>query len=346
MLSDRFPKTLDDIHLDYTEKQRREGRGRWRITILHFPVGITNSDFFANIGTRPQFHPDLPEPTLDPNLELHDVYVVCSPHIAWSGSYKHWSIYTQGHFYHLTIEECLSCLVEAAASTSESTGKRSKTVLNHQDMSSENTPDYVSFSSKRRKLALIAYQVGKTCYKHQEIYTLANWLIGRMPFYSRLDDNCQRFALSLMNRTIMTKRDFATFVGDGIQLVNWDSTRGTTTPDSGSGHRNCIQNGYQIFRGDTKVPRLLSYRWIAEPANHLIGATNVSLAVSKLYKKGFRAPGAYVPNANTNRVQYFLRYTSEEFQKDGRLRSVPLRSFMRTLEIENGRTRSGVEKRR
>lgn len=74
-------------------------------------------------------------------------------------------------------------------------------------------------NDKQMKVASIAHQVGKTIYTHDEIYKLATWVINDMPFYNRFSANCQGFVYSLMKKIVMTKRDFATFVGNKFQLV-------------------------------------------------------------------------------------------------------------------------------
>lgn len=261
---------------------------------------ISLSDSFAHIGARVQFDPDLAEP--GPNSR--HVYVVSTPHKQRLGSYKHWSLYSQGHFYHLTVNDSASCLVESATSTSKNIGRRSNTILNHQDLSSENTSDFMKYDDNRMKVALIAYQVGKTDYTHDEIYKLAGWIIKHMPIYSRFGDNCQKFVYSLLGRTVMTKRDFATFVGNGLQLVKWDTARSTSTGQSGNGHQSCIQNGYEICNGIAKVSRLLSNGFIAYYADIFFGATPASIAIRILYREGARAIGAHNPNGHSSQVSY------------------------------------------
>ncbi|MCJ1265045.1 hypothetical protein MMC22_004920 [Lobaria immixta] len=272
---DRFPRTLQDIKLDYRERKNQKRLKKSRNAVHDFipnnAVRIRNSisfsNIFAHIGARIQIDPDLAEP--GPNSR--HVYVVSSPHWAFPASYKHWSLYSQGHFYHLTIDDAASCLVESATSTSENIGRRSKTILNHQDLSSENTSDFMKYDDNRMKVALIAYQVGKTDYTYDEIYKLAGWVIKHMPIYSRFSDNCQKFVYSFLCRIVMTKRDFATFVGNGLQLVKWDTARSTSTGQSGNGHQSCIQNGFEISNGVAKVSRLLSYDPIAGLVNDLFG---------------------------------------------------------------------------
>lgn len=317
---DRFPRTLQDIELDYRERKNQKRLKKSTNAVHDFipnnAVRIRNSisfsGMFAHIGARVQFSPDLAEP--GPNSR--HVYVVSSPHWVFPGSYRHWSLYSQGHFYHLTIDDSASCLVESATSTSENIGRRSKTILNHQDLSSENTSDFMKYDDNRMKVALIAYQVGKTDYTHDEIYKLAGWIIKHMPIYSRFGDNCQKFDYSLLYRTVMTKRDFATFVGNGLQLVKWDTARSTSTGQSGNGHQSCIQNGYEICNGIAKVSRLLSYKVIADCTDVLFGARSVSIAVRTLYREGPRAIGAYDPNGHSSQTSYAWHRWAADFAEE------------------------------
>ena len=278
------------------------------------PVGMDNSFLFKNIGAKVQFHPDLAQP----DSNSRHVYVVCNPHWPLPLYCDHWSLYTQGHFYHLTIDDLASCLLESATSTSKNTGRASKTILSHQDLSSKNTLDYKNYNDKRRKLGLIAYQVGKTNYTHDEIYKLASWIIKHIPIYSRFSNNCQRFVISLVDRIVMTKRDFATFVGNGIQLVEWDTARSTWTSRSGNSHQSCFQNGFEISSGVTEVSRFLSYPSIAEIINDFFGATSLSLAICTMYRQGPRAINQSGLHAHSSQTWAGFRMSAGDFAECGR----------------------------
>lgn len=175
----------------------------------------------------------------------------------------------------------------------------------------------MKYDVERRKIALIAYQVGRTHYTCDEICTLAGWVIKHMPIYKRFSDNCQAFIRSLLYRIVMTKRDFATFVGNGLQLVKWDTARSTSTGQSGNGHQSCIQNGFEISNGVAEVSRLLSSPLIANMVNDYPGAKAVSVAVRKLYRQGPRAIGAHDPNGHSSQVSYVLRKFAADLAEDG-----------------------------
>lgn len=185
----------------------------------------------------------------------------------------------------------------------------------------------MKYDVERRKLALIAYQVGKTHYTCDEICTLADWVIKHMPIYKRFSDNCQAFIRSLLFRTVMTKRDFATFVGNGLQLVQWNTARSTSTGQSHNGHQSCIQNGFEVSKGVAEVSRLLSSPLIAHMFDNLSGATAVSVAVRKLYRQGPRALGAYDPNGHSNQISHVIRKSAADFARSGQMIERAVREF-------------------
>ncbi|KAF7505250.1 hypothetical protein GJ744_001113 [Endocarpon pusillum] len=223
---EQFPRTLSDIAIDDTERMKPKRLEKLRNAVFDvIPVGVDNSRLLSRVGERVQFHPDLAQP----DSNSRHVYVVCNPHWPLTLLCDHWSLYTQGHFYHLT------------------------TILGHQDLSSKYTLDYKNYDEKRRKRCLIAFQVGKTNYTNDEIYKVASWVIKQMPIYHRFSDNCQMFVIALMERIVMTKRDFASFVGNGIQLVEWDIGRSTSISRSGNSHQSCFQNGFELSSGVTEV---------------------------------------------------------------------------------------------
>ena len=209
---------------------------------LRIPPAIGLSQTLARIGLALQWHPDLPKPETGSH-----VYLVSRPHWAIPTSNKHWSIYTQGYFYHLTVDLPGSVLVETTETTTKAkTTTTGRPVLNDEDLSNESTSCFQFYSAHRNQLALIAYEVGRTDYSSAEVRRIAEWIISHMHVYSRMQFNCQVFAWSLMSRLVMTKRDLFTFIGNGIQLVRWDTQRVAMSNGESNTHRSCRENGFEM----------------------------------------------------------------------------------------------------
>lgn len=96
--------------------------------------------------------------------ESHHVYVVTSPHVGWLISHRHWSIYSQGYFYHLSANiddsnnspecKCNKKIIQAAAAT---------TVLKIEDLSSPQSRDFINIQNDnvQKKKAFLAFEVGQ-----------------------------------------------------------------------------------------------------------------------------------------------------------------------------------------
>jgi hypothetical protein len=181
------------------------------------PTAYYMGDALYSVRYQRQIYAQLP-------LQLersHHVYVVCSPHEGWPISTRHWSIYTQGFFFHLSANDA-----QSSAGKDSSIGKEhnadAPVFLREENFSSSLMPDYQHALAHASEKPYIAFEVGKTQYSYQQIHKLATWLIARLKKYDLREANCQIFVLALLRRTVMCQRDCSTFIGNKTQLVDWD----------------------------------------------------------------------------------------------------------------------------
>jgi hypothetical protein len=92
-----------------------------------------------------------------------------------------------------------------------------------QNVVDESSADFESLSEKSEATALQAYHVGGTCFTAEQIRRIAETIIGEISSYNVFAENCQLFAISLAEPTIMTRRDCSIFVGHMHQIAGWDS---------------------------------------------------------------------------------------------------------------------------
>ncbi len=187
---------------------------------LQFPT--PNGDLLNLVRT--QHHID--DRLADPDPSSHDVYLVSRPpstfeSIQMFASFEHWSVYTQGHFYHLTAPLQPRQLHKASREAME--GASNKPCLKHEDFSSPEAADYVKAKNSRRKpVPLMAYKVGQTDHSPDQLQTLAQSLIDGMPAYHLWSANCQHFSVRLLDRTLVRLGDRSAFLGTATQIVDWD----------------------------------------------------------------------------------------------------------------------------
>ncbi|KAJ6007903.1 hypothetical protein N7540_011879 [Penicillium herquei] len=172
----------------------------------------------------------------DSSTLLHDVYAVTRPsmlHRALTQSIYHWSIYCNGHFYHLSKPEKLN---------------GARTILKDDDLSHEESADY-EYHRMNTSGPLVAYQLGQTDYSPDQIYKIAEWVIARIGLYNLFKSNCQHFVLSLAVRIICSRRDNTVFVGHTLQIVNQDRLRsmhGVWGRNSDPFIKNGFSTGFQL----------------------------------------------------------------------------------------------------
>jgi hypothetical protein len=221
--SQDFARTADDLILE--QLSREPGYLKkwedWKENYLFQPpTAYYMGDALYSVRYQRQIYAQLP-------LQLersHHVYVVCSPHEGWPISTRHWSIYTQGFFFHLSANDARKATDGAGEDSSigKEHNAKAPVSLREEDLSSSLTREYQQALAHAFEKPYIAFEVGKTQYSYQQIHKLAAWLIDRLQKYDLREANCQIFALALLRRTVMCQRDCSTFIGNKTQLVDWD----------------------------------------------------------------------------------------------------------------------------
>lgn len=144
-----------------------------------------------------QLLPNLPDPT----SQSRHVYVVTKPHLSRKVSRFHWSVYSQGYFYHLSTRSPEDLSVFSGLRNKAS---GAQLVLKIEDLSTTDSADYVKAATAASNKAIVAYEMGSTEYDPVQLQILAQWIITRLGTYELLTANCQVFTMSLVNRAVMT----------------------------------------------------------------------------------------------------------------------------------------------
>ncbi|KAJ5862746.1 hypothetical protein N7455_006814 [Penicillium solitum] len=189
------------------------------------------------VVSRQQLHHSFETATDDdPTTGLYDVYAITRPdmvHRAVIRSIYHWSLYCNGHYYHLSKRTKLN---------------GAQTILKDEDLSHEESADY---ESRRRHpgVPLMAYHLGKTDYTPDQIHKIAEWVVGRMGSYDLFKSNCQHFVICLAVRIICCRRDTTVFLGHTLQIVDHDRLRripGPREANTDTFPRNGFYTGFQL----------------------------------------------------------------------------------------------------
>ncbi|KAM0802094.1 hypothetical protein BDR22DRAFT_844982 [Usnea florida] len=163
----------------------------------------------------------------EPIPSSHDVFLVVRPRKTVEppiGSLKHWSFYCQGHFYHLSARGLRRDCFRESQNTSKSQGVSCQ--LTHEDWNNLDQGTFESISEAERRRPLVAYKVGQTDYRPDQILRLASWVIEQLPSYNLFDANCQHFVKSMVGRTVMRLCDRTVFMGSKSQIVEWSLRKG------------------------------------------------------------------------------------------------------------------------
>ena len=193
---------------------------------------VLNNELLQRVGQRPacfrvdlqlalyrrQLLPGLPDRT---NESKH-VYVVTKPHVPFEVSWLHWSVYSQGYFYHLSADSPNGLTGQSGCSGARRKTAGTQTLLKIEDFSTVDSAHYAKAMDDASKQSFVAYEMGSTQYDPEQLETLARWIIARLGTYELLAANCQFFAISLIHRAVMTRRDCSAFVGNKTQRVDWD----------------------------------------------------------------------------------------------------------------------------
>lgn len=170
-----------------------------------------------------QIHPLLPDH--NPSLPgFHDVYLASVPHQGFPVSFKHWSFYSQGSFYHLVTvignNEQLESKLDIYSVPLDQLDNKMKTV--RQDIISLRFQETNNPRQKSNRLPLVAYNVGQTQFTPVQLQTIAKYICGRLTEYSLTEQNCHLFVWSMVQRTTVSQHDGSVFVGTREQIVDWD----------------------------------------------------------------------------------------------------------------------------
>ena len=203
----------------------------WR-SLFFIPNGV----FFMPVRLHQHIEPSLAYP--DSNAS--DIYLVTRPQFGRfpSGSLQHWSFYTQGVFYHLSAPNLPRESTEKSHNASKS--REAVCELKCNDLRNVDSEDYVRLQGSSGRKPLLAYKVGQTDYRSDQVLRLAEWAVRQLSTYGIFSANCQHFALEMVRRTAMRMGDRSAFAGTAIQIADWDLQRGIQP------HSNGIDRGFLV----------------------------------------------------------------------------------------------------
>ena len=181
------------------------------------------------------------EDALDEPYPLsHDVYVVRRVHDNFpKPAPMHWSVYTQGHFYHLSVENRNG---PTSLSGGQMAANGESVILKDEDYSpADGDGDDVTPKAPLPPL-LAAYHVGQTDYTSSELLDLARQIISDIASYSIVRGNCQHFVTTFIMNILMRKRDNTIFIGTAKQIARWDLREKVTGV-----HSNTAETGFLVL---------------------------------------------------------------------------------------------------
>ena len=132
-------------------------------------IKVLDSEIVQRIGRRPgffrqdlqlaqyqtQLFPGLPDRT----SQSKHVYVVTKPRIPFEVSRCHWSVYSQGYFYHLSARLPKNLTGQSAFSGLKNKAPRAQIVLKIEDLSTTNSADYVKAATEASTKPFVAYEM-------------------------------------------------------------------------------------------------------------------------------------------------------------------------------------------
>ncbi|RDW58775.1 hypothetical protein BP6252_13251 [Coleophoma cylindrospora] len=277
------------------------------------PTGLSTGRELKSVHFAKQLNRSLPR-TIDGARESHHVFVVSVPHIGWIVSPRHWSVYSQGYFYHLSADVGKSELGGCGCGNNP-TGAPATIRLKIEDLSSPQTPDYTRAQEEGRKMkAFVAFEVGQTQYLPSNMHILAQGIIDQLSAYDLLEANCQIFASTLLHRVVMTQRDCSTFAGTMVQLVDWD-LRGRHK--AGAEQPRNVNEGYLLRRPILRTPDIMF------PALSISFASlnwYEARAIRLLYERGPMTIGAMDPTGERHWLMYALLMIGKRIKTNRSLR--------------------------
>ena len=223
--------TISELNRPVASKVEWIWRGRRSLLFL------PNGEFIVEV----KFHQHLQPLLAGPASTASDVYLVFRPGSLESfqtGSLQHCSFYTQGVFYHLSAPD----LSRDTSGKSPRSDKFRDVAcrLRCEDLSNVSLPDYIRLCNSPGRKVLVAYKVGQTDYRSDQILLLAEWAVRQLSVYGLFAANCQHFATTMVRRTVMRMGDRSAFAGTATQIVDWDLGRESQP------HVNCLEHGFLI----------------------------------------------------------------------------------------------------
>jgi hypothetical protein len=300
-----YPPCLKDIYLEPIQTSN----------VLKRMIKVLDSEVVQRIGQRPEFFRQDLQMALyqtqlfsglpDRTSQSRHIYVVTQPHIPFEVSRFHWSVYSQGYFYHLSARLPKNPTEQSACLGLEKKTPRAQISLKIEDLSTTDSGDYVRAVTEASSKPFVAYEMGCTQYDPEQLQTLAQWIITRLGTYDLLTANCQVFAMSLVDRAVMTARDCSAFVGNKTQLVDWD-LRARHNDDVDQVARNPYDFAHGYLVRKPRIRRGWSFR-TRRPFFVLFPIPGTKLrAIRRLYENG--PSTSYMPKMDPTGKHGLLTY--------------------------------------
>lgn len=295
-----LPPVLDDFGDDTRKGLRTLDEILDDLMILIMPPAWDNGKLLSGLRWLNQLDTRLPPPS----SQDHSVYLVTVPRGSMKYRFTHWSLYSQGYFYHLTAagSDALHYMEAKSGKLSPSQlNQKLPVALKLQNVINPDDADFVSPTTKTQQVALQAYHIGYTRFTSEQIRRLATYLISELKHYNVFDDNCQLFAVSLAGRTVMAQRNCSVFVGDMHQIAKWDSTGGLARERYFS-----KSTGYVLADARRDYNKRQTTGQIAKMSWRSRRLNRKAKAIAILYRDGEDALGAYDPSGRREGVRYIM----------------------------------------
>ncbi|KAK8043358.1 methyltransferase type 11 [Apiospora rasikravindrae] len=209
---------------------------------------IRASTFTTLVRLHEPLHRGLP-PAISQS-HVYDVFVVSLPNLKFrvlSRSSEHWSVFCNGHYYHL---KSISRSTDAPIHTAHVDKDADKPSSQFEDVdpSNPNLAGYSTLSDMSGK-QFLAYHMGQTSYSSPEIRQIAEWIIGRLDQYGFLASECEHFVLCLLLRIVNRGRVRRQFLGTDLQIADW--ARGL--PKLSRSECDGVSGGLELMRPDDPI---------------------------------------------------------------------------------------------
>lgn len=308
-----YPPTMDD--LGYMPTGSLTLSEISALTMDRF-VGIAweNGKMLSSLRWLRQLDDRLPPPS----PQDHGVYLVSAPRGHTRYRFIHWSFYSQGHFYHLTaahsdVLDYLDAKFDHSSKSSE-LRQASSVSLKVQNVLDPDSVNFAPLTAATEKTALQAYHVGCTRFTASQLLQIATSVISQIKSYDVFSENCQLFAISMVNRTVMARRNCSVFVGHMHQIAQWDLAGG---PGREQGF-HAKTTGYvlanpRIESENPRRPSLIELLWVDSWRS--IRRNRDAWQIAVLYRDGERALGAYDPEGERRGLQFIWYRFRTDWEK-------------------------------